>query len=75
MALIPHVLVGTPEEIRAGKGRTAITITQAAGRLGVSELSVRNLIAKGALASVARFAGALLFLEQEVEQLRIARER
>lgn len=74
-ALIVQCVVGTPEEIRAGQGETAITTAQTAGRLRVSENTVRNFVARGELAPCAEFAGAVLFRESDVERLRASRER
>lgn len=74
IGVLVQCVVGTPEQIRAGEGESAITIAQAAARLGVSVSSVRNLVRDGALASCAKFEKTQLFLERDVERLRAERE-
>jgi predicted DNA-binding transcriptional regulator AlpA len=65
------ILVGEAEEIEAGKGRPALTRTQAAARLGIAEKSIYRLIENMELTPYPeRLFNSPLFIEQEVEDLR-----
>lgn len=72
--LVMVILVGTPEEIQAGRGRPVLTAAEAAVRLGVSAGRVRQHVVAGELKHVARFERAHLYLETDVEVLRLKRE-
>ena len=74
MALTVVILVGEPEAIRAGRGEIAVTATQAAAMLKVSESAFRNFMKQGAIAPVAMISNASLFKESDVERLRTLRE-
>lgn len=65
-----HHVVGTPEELAAGRGEIAVTITQAAARLGVSEKTLREWVEEGRIAPVGRCARIALFRTGDVEKLR-----
>jgi predicted DNA-binding transcriptional regulator AlpA len=65
------ILVGEAEEIAAGKGRQALTRTQAAARLGIAEKSIYRLIENMELTPYPeRLFNSPLFLADEVEELR-----
>lgn len=68
--LVVYVLVGSPEQIKAGRGETALTIEQAAARLRLSISTTRRLVQSGRLPVVATFARTQLFRESDVERLR-----
>lgn len=72
---IVQVVVGTPEQIRAGVAETAVTTTQAAARLGVCENTIRNMVRSGEIVSCGRFSKTDLFLESDVERLRAQRHQ
>jgi len=74
---MPILLVaGTKEELRSGKGKVVIPITQAAAALGVNENTLRRLIEKNQITPYPeRMRGMPLFLEEEVEKLRESREK
>lgn len=74
MARTVVILVGEPEAIRAGRGEVAVTATQAAALLSVSVSAFRNFMKQGAIAPIASIANADLFLESDVQQLRVRRE-
>jgi len=70
MALSVVILVGDPDAIRAGRGEVAVTATQAAVLLKVSESAFRNFLKQGAISAVAKISGAALYRESDVVQLR-----
>lgn len=70
-----QIVVGTPDEIRSGRGETAVTPTEAGARLGVSSTRVSQLVKDGALRPVTYFQNTALFLEREIEALRQERAR
>ncbi len=70
------IVVGSEEELKAGRGEPALTFTQAAARLGVTVLTLRKYIEKALITPFEeRLSGALLFPESAVEQLRQSRLR
>lgn len=71
--LIVQILVGSPEQIRAGNGETAVTVTQAAFRLGISGSRFHVLVKEGQIRACAFLGATGLYLESEVEALRSAR--
>lgn len=73
-SLVVQILVGTPEEIRSGRGAPVVTAKQARQWLGLSEAGFRLLVTQGYLAPVGQVGKALLFLETDVERLRRERE-
>ena len=75
MSLIVVMLIGEPEQIRAGRGEVVITVAQACARLGLSESGLRQYINAGELVPVAKVAKARLFKEADVEELRNRMER
>lgn len=74
---MPIIFVaGTREEIRSGKGKVVIPLTQAAATLGVNEATFRRLIEKDKITPYPeRIRGMPLYLEEEVEALRQSREK
>lgn len=66
--VVVHV-VGTPEDIRAGRGESANTYAQAAVRLGVSVTALWQLVAQGELTPCAACGKTKLFRESDVEAL------
>lgn len=68
--LIVVILVGSPEQIQRGKGEPAVTCAQAAARLGISDARLRQITKNGAIAPVAVFGKAHLYLERDVEELK-----
>lgn len=65
------ILVGETSEIERGRGRPALTRTQAAARLGVGEKSLYQMIERMELTPYnERLFNSPLFLAEEVESLR-----
>lgn len=73
--LVLQIVVGTAENIRAGRGETAVTGTEAGARLGISGARIGQLAKDGILRPVTFFQGTALFLESDVEALRLERAR
>jgi len=70
------IIVGSKDELRSGKGKVVIPITQAAAALGINENTFRRLIEKDLITPYPeRMRGMPLFLEDEVEKLRESREK
>lgn len=72
MAIV--ILVGEPKEIRAGRGDVAITAAQAAGLLGVSESTFRNLIRRGQIAACGYVGKTFVYKETDVARLGARRD-
>ena len=74
---MPIVFVaGSREEIRSGRGKVVVSLTQAAAALGVNEATFRRLVAQNAITPYPeRIRGMPLYLEDEVEKLRLQREK
>lgn len=70
------IVVGDEQAIRSGKGKLALTSTQAAAKLGIHERSLRRIVTQGLITPCEEKHGAfLLFAEDDVEQLRKSRLR
>lgn len=65
------ILVGSDEQIRSNRGRLALTSTQAAARLEVSERTLRRYVEAGKITPHEEKCGTLsIFTLDDVEQLR-----
>lgn len=68
------IVVGTSEELKAGKGVLAMTHTQAAARIGCNELTLRKYVAQGRITPYPeRFMNAVLYVEKDVETLKASK--
>lgn len=65
------IVVGTAEELKNGKGHLAYTQTQAAARVGCTEMTLRRYVRDGKITPYAeRLMGAVLYTENDVETLK-----
>lgn len=70
------VLVGSQQEMEAGKGRVGLTAGQAAVRLNIGERTFRQLIEDGEISPYEEQLGPMKFFEEpDVEELRKKRLR
>ena len=72
--LVLLMVVGTAEDLAAGRGETVITVTEAAAVLGVSRQAVSKMVASDRLVPLTRYEGAWLFKESDVRKLRDERQ-
>ncbi len=71
---VVQIVVGSSEQIRSGRGETAVTQTDAAFRLKISPSRLSQLSDAGRLRPVAQLGRMLLYLESDVEALRADRD-
>lgn len=70
------IVAGTPDDIRQGRGRIVLSVTQTAARLGVTERTVRRLVETAVLTPhEEKLANTPLFFEEDVERVRESRMR
>lgn len=68
------IMVGSDEELAENKGKRALTRTQAAARLGVTERRVGAFVEQGDLTPYdERLFNVPLYIEEDVEELRESR--
>jgi hypothetical protein len=73
--LVLILVLADPNEFAlTGKGQTAMTVTEAASELGVLRQSVLKMVKIGRLVPAAWWDGKMLFLENEIRNLKAARE-
>jgi hypothetical protein len=71
--LVAHLMVGTVEELLAGRGQLAVSAAQAREMLGISETYLRELVARGFLSPVAKHGKGFVYLAVDVQRLAQAR--
>ena len=72
MAIV--VFVGTEEELKANRGRVALTFSQTAARLHLGERQLQRLVSTGEISPYEEQLGPIRFFEEpDVERLRVSR--